>query len=106
MTIINFKGALKPKVKSAPIYHTILYIDKQWYVRVLGNLIPVQIPDISAATVLYSLPTNDKYPAWTKKKVNKGVKPIALTAWATVYDKQRVTGYIKDKKFIITGYAK
>ena len=101
--LLNFKGAVKQKVKAAPIYHICLYINEQWFVKILGNLIPIQVPDIRTATVLYSLPSNDKHEAWFKTKITKGsANNIANQSWSTLYHGMRVQGYIKDKKFIIT----
>jgi hypothetical protein len=103
MAILNFKGAIKPKVKSAPIYHIIIYKGEQWFVRILGNLIHVLVPNIRTATVLYSLPSNDKHEAWTKTKIAKGAaNDIAYKSWSTLYHGMRVQGYIKNNEFIIT----
>lgn len=54
--------------------------------------------------VIYSLPSNDIYEAWTKVKANglkvENFKYIA-NSWATVKPNMKVRGKIVDDKFII-----
>ena len=102
----TFKGAFKPKEGAKhPIYHTCHYINGEWFVKIGGSTIPIQLPDIKTATLLFSLPCNDKYPAWTKKKVKANtVKDIASKYWCPIYDKMKVRGHIEQNVFHITAY--
>ena len=105
--LLNFKGAIRQKSKTTPIYHICIYKDEQWFVRILGNLISIQIPSMRTATVLYSLPSNDKHEPWFKTKIIKGsANTLAYKSWSILYHGMRVQGYIKNNEFIITGYGK
>jgi hypothetical protein len=57
---------------------------------------------IQKYNTLYSLPTNNLHPAWTKRTVKSIPRPdIVIKSWSAFKPNQRIKGYISDSKFII-----
>ena len=108
MIKFNLRGAFKPKEGAKhPHYYICRYVDEQWYVKINAKLVPVYVPDIKTATVLYSLPSNDKHPHWTKKEVKPNtVTDIAAKYWCALCEGMKVKGYVEQNIFYITDYGK
>ena len=76
------------------------YIDDKFYCTI--NKVQYLIEyDITKYKTLYSLPINDYYEPWAKKKVKDNVKSIANLAWSPIKPKQKIKGKIKDNLFIL-----
>lgn len=56
--------------------------------------------DITKYKTVYSLPSNTKYPEWTKKTVDS-VNPAAYLFWSPFKNKAYVKGQILNNSFII-----
>lgn len=100
--MLNFKVAA-PNKSSKPSIYLARFVDEQWFVKIVGILIPIKIPNIKTSTVLYSLPSNDKHEPWTERKIKAGsANDIAINSWSTLYHGQRMNGYVKGNVFYIT----
>lgn len=96
---MDFKKAIVKAISRDTEYTTALVkYDKELYCIINNMRYPI-VYDITNHSILYSLPTNNKYKAWTKRHIDGKPNPIAFKAWSPIKPGQRIKGKIKDNAF-------
>ncbi len=74
--------------------------DKEFYCIINNKRYPI-VYDITKYRILYSLPSNNKYPEWTKRDIDGAPNKIAFKYWSPIKPNQKVKGKLLNETFIL-----
>ena len=77
----------------------VVYQNDKFYAKLKEEMYEIEYK-ICNYTTVYSLPNNDKHPAWTEKKNKIITNPIANAYWSPFKPGMKITGSIIKNKFI------
>ncbi len=100
--MISFVGKTQDKEQS---YHIIKTNDngKTFFISVKGAELPIENDSIEGRRFVFSMPCNDKHPAWTQREITKVQSTsIVRTMWSPFKPTMQAKGYPKNGKFVVT----
>jgi len=89
------------RTKGSSIAGKVNYRDNKFYILINNKEYEV-VYNIEEYKTLYSLPTNDKHPAYTKRKVSEIKRPDTVKLyWSPLKEGMKVKGNIVNAKFVM-----